>query len=276
MGHVRGLYVAFENRRSRQPTQQLLLAPSPTFVAQLSAKLNTQLDSLLEQHRALQARIAAHADSAAPFSPEAAEAITVRFKQLNTQLEDVLLTGIALLVWATEEGHVVDHQELLHIACRVPSHIFTSSCAHVRLSPIHALLCIAAIHAAVFAWEWVLITDKAFEVPLMVEMKSAWAYTVDRQYGLFSQTTRPITGALGSTLLLTCGLLAEAPQRADDPLHQLQLRIRHDQLQAHTIWIEFLTERFKVVRACNAETVNALSTIMHKVSPSSSTHVSSR
>ena len=127
------------------------------------------------------------------------------------------------------------------------------------------MLCIAAIHAAVFAWEWVLITDKAFEVPLMVEMKSAWAYTVDRQYGLFSQTTRPITGALGSTLLLTCGLLAEAPQRADDPLHQLQLRIRHDQLQAHTIWIEFLTERFKVVRACNAETVNALSTIMHKV-----------
>ena len=104
---------------------------------------------------------------------------------LHQRFERLICLAAALLIWSTQGTASVydttdsnststdlrvDVQDLLHLLVKTPCQLFTAS----------------SMAIAIFAWQWILQSQHDLELPLMIEMRAAWAYTVDRQVGLFS------------------------------------------------------------------------------------------
>jgi hypothetical protein len=159
----------------------------------------------------------------------------------------------------------------------------------------------AVMTASVFVWDWLLTVNKAFEVPLFVEMKAAWASTIDRQLGLFARR-QPIVppsspastnsassaSAAAASLPHSMGAARSVISMPSPPPDSSKRHQFHDSLMPHIIWSRFLmgtfpsppppppppplhlfscfllSDRFKASRNANRETVNVLAMMLHK------------
>jgi hypothetical protein len=97
---------------------------------------------------------------------------------LHVRYETCIYQTTALLIWfnseykalAIHQHNELNSYDLIHLLCKLPGQIFTSQ----------------AISIASFAWDWLLSANEQFLLPLLVEMRAAWNYTIDRQIGLFA------------------------------------------------------------------------------------------
>jgi hypothetical protein len=174
--------------------QQLTEAPLiPPFGRLLSAKLILEGNQILHSFAAIQAKL--YSPPTGSSSGANAEGTprekSEQLHELHQRFERLLCLTAALLIWATPADSTagqtfgagdsliqpgasdlqIDTQDLLHLVVKAPSQLFTPE----------------ALQTSVFVWEWLLSArESAFQLPLLIEMKAAWAYTVDRQVGLFS------------------------------------------------------------------------------------------
>jgi hypothetical protein len=125
--------------------------------------------------------------------------------RLTARVQGFQYETAALLLWAAQHRVEVDQHDLLHLICKLPSQVFTAP----------------ALTASVFVWDWLLSVNKSLEVALFVEMKAAWASTVDRQLGLFSnlKATPPVAAPPSQA---AAALAAVSTIPASASAHQLQ------------------------------------------------------
>lgn len=159
----------------------------------------------------------------------------------EAQIDRLVYRAAALLVFTIQLKLTksFDSQTLLHLICMMPAQIFTSH----------------AIKAGIFAWDWILSVDQTLELPLLNELRSGWAYTVQHRFGLFSG---------GESDSDSSALEA----RKEDSIFTRQLPLPHllpkeDGLLSHTLWIKFLDNQFEIFSGRNDGCVLSLSWMMH-------------
>lgn len=200
----------------------------PPFGRLLTAKLIAEGNEILHSFHSIhasapQAESGLGAGASASAAAQDAQAQRARSErereenlaQLHRRFERLLCLTAALLIWSTHARRAavcsgsgsataadpdldVDAQDLLHLVVKAPSQIFTPE----------------AMETSVVVWEWILGSNSAFQLPLMVEMKAAWGYTVDRQVGLFSHRRQAKTKeAKSEEKKLPLAQQAQAPQQ---------------------------------------------------------------
>jgi hypothetical protein len=172
--HTRGAAAAAaENSTSQRGSD---IGPQiPPFGRLLTAKLISEGNQILQSFHSIHAL---HATEVSAQAEEAARAEKEeKLSALHARFERLLCLTAALLIWSTHTCEArpdldvsIDRQDLLHLVVKAPSQLFTAE----------------SLETSVFVWEWILHAHPSFELPLMIEMKAAWGYTVDRQVGLFS------------------------------------------------------------------------------------------
>jgi len=159
----------------------------PPFGCLLTAKLVSESKQLINEFNAVHAANAGINPSTTHHEHHHASAFAsavggqnhdkeAKLKEINSRFDRLLCLTAALLVWSkhahssTAADLQLDPQDLIHLLVSAPSQIFTT----------------ASVERAVFTWQWLLAADSSFQLPLIIEMKAAWSYTVDRQVGLFA------------------------------------------------------------------------------------------
>eukprot|EP00457_Paulinella_chromatophora_P000082 gb/GEZN01000082.1/.p1 GENE.gb/GEZN01000082.1/~~gb/GEZN01000082.1/.p1 ORF type:complete len:2398 (-),score=369.44 gb/GEZN01000082.1/:201-7394(-) len=164
-GEVLGLWLSFQQRgdsHNRSFLRQQLNVRAAPFVAEQTLVLKQAFERFLKDHDAM----SREQDGALDLDPSI----------LNLNLEGVMYRAAALLLWATEHEIPIDKQDLLHLICIVPVVVFS----------------VPTMRTSVNVWSWLLARNRpTFEVPLMMEMKAAWARAVDGEVGLFAAFSDP-------------------------------------------------------------------------------------
>eukprot|EP01116_Phalansterium_solitarium_P022214 TRINITY_DN7253_c0_g1_i2.p1 TRINITY_DN7253_c0_g1~~TRINITY_DN7253_c0_g1_i2.p1 ORF type:complete len:2046 (+),score=784.72 TRINITY_DN7253_c0_g1_i2:171-6308(+) len=149
---------------------------------------------------------------------------TIEFSAFNQSL----FRAVALLISDASA------QELLHLVAWIPVLVFTPT----------------SLQSAVTAWSWLLTARPDLSVSLMTEIASAWSWTVEERLGLFSDAVRKPSPLAVSTVGPSATDGTEAAWRSDVGPHQT--------------WINFLAERFVVIRDTNPTELRILTRMLHK------------
>eukprot|EP01133_Synstelium_polycarpum_P009767 gene9767-11405_t len=125
--------------------------------------------------------------------------------------------------------------KLIHLVCYAPALLFTPEAMHVGVS----------------SWKWLLAERPDLTTFIMTSIGDIWAWTVNQRIGLFSNTERD-----ASPLAISATTSSE-PRDAPTPQE------RHNHVP-HRIMIEFLEERFSVVRYSSSEQISILAGMLQK------------
>jgi phosphatidylinositol 4-kinase len=154
--------------------------------------------------------------------------VLYKCESLNNLASNFILTAAALLIWSLErsekisadEHKKIEQKDLMHYLCMCPAVVFTSE----------------AMQSAIFAWHWLFSANGAFAVSLFLNMKVAWAYTIENRKGIFRKN-------VGDTLLSGeypgCLFSAKHSSESDD------VRVS---LEPHRLWIDFMAESIEVTK----------------------------
>ena len=277
LGEMRGIYLRWKFERRRDEEKERLAAGSAAaaaaaggdnegFGAMISQYLIKTGNELLSEYRSLtcpechpQPAISAVSKSGVPTAAiTAAFSTAAAYDGVCRRLEQVILHAAALLVFSTMETSIqLPMQDLLHLTCKLPAQLFVPS----------------LVSAAVFCWDWVLSSSKSMEVMLLIEMKAAWGYAIDRQLGLFggkkqaantyTNTAKPFTTS--SQAAFVCekhsSQLCEPyhPPSNLTPAEQL-----YESITPHVHWVRFLATHFKYLVSFSRDSVNVLASMLHK------------
>ena len=275
LGEVRGIFLQWQHRRRQEAqerqhaAQQANGAPSGLqtqvdagFGPEIAAYLISSGNEMLSEYRSLTCTECHPPDPSSPSLPAV-------YTSLCQRVDELILHTAALLVFSTLEPTVnVPVQDLLHLTCKLPAQLFVAS----------------ALSSAVFAWDWVLSASRAMELPLLIEMKAAWGYTVDRQIGLFSgkRLLREGGGAGGAAgkgysaqlqsfvcerhPSIHCEPYAPPSQSAtlSSPSASAPSSSSYDVIAPHIIWTRFLTIHFRYLQSFSRAIVNLVASMLHK------------
>jgi Phosphatidylinositol 3- and 4-kinase/PI4-kinase N-terminal region/Phosphoinositide 3-kinase family, accessory domain (PIK domain) len=253
------------NRQESSPSTDML-----PFGKMLSRQLKRDFDELWNEYRMASAQngILHPADGCTRDN----SSVNSRFFK---PVQRFLYRSAALIVWSSgrnqndEQHNGIELREILHLLCKAPTKLF---CADIMSS-------------AVAVWEWVLAADPSLRMPLFVEIKAAFAFTVDNGIGLFSaERTRSSSGSASSFLSCPFGdgtgnndgasSTAENDTLREDPTVTDGLDLRKpnadnrgdvaDHLQPHAIWIRFLMQQFSHMDSLSSDVLSVLAMILHK------------
>ena len=276
LGEMRGIYLRwkYEQRRDEEKESKLSSTPAATgsdgegFGSMISQYLIKTGNDLLSEYRSLTCpechplpAISTVTKSGIPTSTiNAAASAAAAYDNVCRRMEQVILHTAALLVFSTMEVSIVlPLQDLLHLTCKLPAQLFVSS----------------LVSSAVFCWDWVLSASKQMEVMLLIEMKAAWGYVIDRQLGLFGGKKQAAT----TTYSTTAKPYAAAPQQAAfvcekhnnqlcEPYHPPTVlsagELVYESITPHVHWIRFLAIHFKYVNSFSRDAINILASMLHK------------
>ena len=249
LGEIRGIYLHWQSSYKEKEWQEMKEAKgSPReardFGGETSRYFINRGNDLLSEYRSLTCTECHPTSSTTPLSAV--------FAALCQRVDSLILHTAALLVFSTLEPSItVPVQDLLHLTCKLPAQLFISS----------------ALSSAVFAWDWVLSASRAMELPLLIEMKAAWGYTVDRQIGLFSgkRATQLAGkgGAKGYSNQLSSFVCEKHPHIHCEPYSEA-LPESYDSIAPHMIWTRYLTIHFKYLQSFSRDIVNLLASMLHK------------
>ena len=275
LGEMRGIYLRWKFERHRDEEKEKLIAGTSAavvgadtegFGAMISTYLIKTGNELLSEYRSLtcpmchpQPAISALSKSGVPTAAIAAAVSTAAtYDSVCRRLEQVILHAAALLVFSTMEPSItLPMQDLLHLTCKLPAQLFVPS----------------LVSSAVFCWDWVLSASKSMEVMLLIEMKAAWGYVIDRQLGLFggkkqaansySTTAKPFTTS--SQAAFVC---ERHPSELCEPYHPPSNLTPAEQLYEsitpHVHWVRFLAIHFKYLVSFSRDSINVLASMLHK------------
>ena len=275
LGEMRGIYLRWKFERRRDEEKERLTAGTAAvatggdgegFGAMISQYLIKTGNELLSEYRSLtcpechpQPAISAITKSGVSTAAiTAAFSTAAAYESVVRRLEQVMLHAAALLVFSTLETTIaLPTQDLLHLTCKLPAQLFVPS----------------LLSSAVFCWDWVLGASKSMEVMLMIEMKAAWGYVIDRQYGLFggkkqaantyNNSAKPYTTSQQGAFV--CEL---HPSQLCEPYHPpsnlTPAEHLYESITPHVHWIRFLAIHFKFLLSFSRDSINILASMLHK------------
>ena len=277
LGEMRGIYIRWKYERRMVEEKERVAAGGTMasvtaggdgegFGAMISQYLIKLGNDLLSEYRSLTCpechplpAISAVTKSGVPASTvHAATATAAAYDSVCRRMEHAILHTAALLVFSTLETSIVlPLQDLLHLTCKLPAQLFVPS----------------LVSAAVFCWDWVLSAGKHMEVMLLIEMKAAWGYVIDRQLGLFggkkqaantyTNTAKPYT-----TPQQAAFVCEKHPTQLCEPYHPASHHTPAEQLYEsitpHVHWTRFLAIHFKHLASFSRDATNILASMLHK------------
>ncbi|XP_078675528.1 phosphatidylinositol 4-kinase alpha-like isoform X1 [Branchiostoma floridae x Branchiostoma belcheri] len=119
------------------------------------------------------------------------------------------------------------HRPLLHSLCQAPIRYFTDK----------------AMETTICCWQWLLAARADLELPFMLAMTAAWKMGVDMRLGLFMHNVEEVD------VLASFG---EEDCKSKAPY-----------VEPHNIWINFLMERFEVVKYRSTSQVEMFADLLH-------------
>ncbi|KAF2076319.1 hypothetical protein CYY_002375 [Polysphondylium violaceum] len=144
--------------------------------------------------------------------------------------------------------------KLLHLVCYAPAYIFTPESMSIGIS----------------CWKWLLAERPDLTIFIMTSLSDIWSWTVNQRVGLFTNTQRdPSPLAISSksnsdesNTQPTPAAATPTPSTASNTTTSHKTDKTSD--VPHKIWIDFLEERFSIIKYSSQEQLDIIIAMLHK------------